>query len=95
MNVTETKPLDQPGRTPNSRQRLRPSRMQPAELRTPASCSPVEALNPVEAPKLVKAPNPVEDCSTDLETLAFAIGLDASDDAAIYLHRANTHHDGE
>lgn len=83
MNVTETKPLDQPGGTPNGRQRLRPSRMQPAESKAPASCSPVEALNPVK------------DGSAALETLAFAIGLDASDDAAIYLHRANTHHDGE
>lgn len=89
MNVTETKPLDQLGGTPNGGQIPRPSRMQPAESSTPASCSPVEALNPVEAP------NPVEDGSPALETLAFAIGLDASDDAAIYLHRANTHHDGE
>ncbi len=77
MNVTETKPLDQPSETSSGRQPSPSSRTQSAESNAPATSVPVN------------------DDSGSLESFALMIGLDACDDAAIYLHRANTHHDGE
>ncbi|GAB5516842.1 hypothetical protein [Rhodopirellula baltica] len=77
MNVTETKPLDQPAETSSGRQPSPSSRTQLAESNAPAT------------------PVPVNDESGSLESFALMIGFDACDDAAIYLHRANTHHDGE
>lgn len=81
MNDTETLPLNQPNG--NQSNGTRPDRRFSEPVASESVASESTSLSPVK-----------ED-SEGLQSLADLIGRDAREDAAIYLHRANTHHNGE